>query len=212
MFARELGLWRPTTQALFGLQWIVGDGAPWLFHWVNLLGHAAVTELVFLVLLELMSGAVALHGALIFTVHPVHVEAVANIVGLSEITSAGFFLGACLLHLRGPAESKWPRAAALGALYAIAFGSKEGAVTPPAVIFLLDAARGRLGWRDLPQYLEERWRAYAAMVIVAGALLLVRWEILGTIANPIGPLGTDLLIDVPRIWTVAEVWGNYARL
>jgi hypothetical protein len=121
-----------------------------------------------------------------------------------------------------PQDSSWahafctygalPRAAALGALYAIAFGSKEGAVTLPAVIFLLDAARGRLGWRDLPQYLEERWRAYAAMVIVAGALLLVRWEILGTIANPIGPLGTDLLIDVPRIWTVAEVWGNYARL
>jgi len=121
-----------------------------------------------------------------------------------------------------PQDSSWahafctygalPRAAALGALYAIAFGSKEGAVTLPAVIFLLDAARGHLGWRDLPKYLMERWRAYTAMVISAGFLLLVRWEILGTIANPIEPLGTDLLLEVPRIWTIAEVWGNYVRL
>ena len=36
MFGRELGLWRPTTQLAFGLQWIVSDGSSTLFHLVNI--------------------------------------------------------------------------------------------------------------------------------------------------------------------------------
>ena len=43
VYGRENGLWRPTTQALFGVQWIVSRGAPWLFHLVNVLAHVAVT-------------------------------------------------------------------------------------------------------------------------------------------------------------------------
>ena len=37
IYGRLSGLWRPTTQLLFGLQWIAADGAPWLFHLTNLL-------------------------------------------------------------------------------------------------------------------------------------------------------------------------------
>ena len=37
IYGKDNGLWRPTTQLLFGLQWIAADGAPWLFHLTNLL-------------------------------------------------------------------------------------------------------------------------------------------------------------------------------
>ena len=212
IYGRDNGLWRPTTQLLFGLQWIVVDGAPWLFHLTNLLGHAAVTALVLLLLAELTSLPGALVGALVFAVHPVHVEAVANVVGAGEVVSAMCFLTACLVHVRGPTVTSWRRAAAIGLLYAIGFGAKEGAVTLPGILFLLDAARRDLSLKHLPRYLAERWRVYVALVAAATALLVARWEILGTIADPLGPLGADLLFEVPRIWTVSEVWGNYVRL
>ena len=212
IYGRDNGLWRPTTQLLFGLQWIVVDGAPWLFHLTNLLGHAVVTALVLLLLAELTSLPGALVGALVFAVHPVHVEAVANVVGAGEVVSAMCFLTACLVHVRGPTVTSWRRAAAIGLLYAIGFGAKEGAVTLPGILFLLDAARRDLSLKHLPRYLAERWRVYVALVAAATTLLVARWEILGTIADPLGPLGADLLFEVPRIWTVSEVWGNYVRL
>jgi hypothetical protein len=212
IYGQENGLWRPTSQLLFGLQWVAADGAPWLFHLTNLLGHAAVTALVFLLLAELMSIPGALVGALVFAVHPVHVDAVANVVGMGEIVSAGFFLAACLIHVRGPTQTSWRRAAAIGLLYAIGFGAKEGAVTLPGIVFLLDAAREEVSVKDLRRYLAERWRVYVALGVVATLMLVARQEILGTIANPLGPLGADLLFEVPRIWTIAEVWGNYVRL
>ena len=212
IYGRDNGLWRPTTQLIFGLQWIVSDGSSWLFHLTNLVGHAAVTALVLLLLAELMSLPGALVGALVFAVHPVHVEAVANIVGMGEVVSAMCFLTACLVHVRGPTETSWRRAAAIGLLYATAFGAKEGAVTLPGIVFLLDAARRDLSVKDVPRYLAERWRVYVALVAGATVMFVARWEILGTIAEPLGPLGADLLLEIPRIWTVSEVWGNYVRL
>jgi hypothetical protein len=212
IYGQGNGLWRPTSQLLFGLQWIAADGAPWLFHLTNLLGHAAVTALVLLLLAELMSLPGALVGALVFAVHPVHVDAVANVVGMGEVVSAAFFLAACVVHVRGPKETSWRRAATIALLYAIGFGAKEGAVTLPGIVFLLDAAREDVSFRDLGRYLAERWRVYVALGVVAAVMLVARQEILGTIADPLGPLGADLLFEVPRIWTIAEVWGNYVRL
>jgi protein O-mannosyl-transferase len=207
-----LSLWRPTTTALLGLEYVAGDGSPRVFHAVNLLGHAAVTLLTFLLLSELMSLAAAFIAAALFAVHPVHVEAVANIVGIAEIASAAFLLAACLIYVRGSPEKGWRPALAVAALYALAFGAKEGAVTLPGVIFLLDAARERLAFRDLGGYLRRVWRVYVAMAVVAIGLLLARYQILGVVAQPVSPLGADILAEIPRIWTLAEVWSNYARL
>ena len=101
---------------------------------------------------------------------------------------------------------------AIGLLYAIGFGAKEGAVTLPGILFLLDAARRDLSVKDVPRYLAERWRVYVTLVAVATAMLVARKEILGTIADPLVALGADLLLEIPRIWTVSEIWGNYVRL
>jgi tetratricopeptide (TPR) repeat protein len=151
-------------------------------------------------------------AGLVFAVHPVHVEAVANVVGMAEILSCVAILLACLVHVRGPAVSSWPRALAVGVLYALAFGAKESGVTLPGLILLLDAARQRLGFADLGAYLRDRWRVYAVMALVAAALIGGRLAILGSVANPFPPLGAGLLTEVPRIWTLAEVWTHYVRL
>ena len=211
-YGRELGLWRPITTGLLGLQYVSGGGSPVPFHAVNVLGHILVSVLVLLLLLELMPLSAALAAGLVFAVHPVHVEAVANVVGLSEMLSAAPFLAACLIHVRTGPHSGWGSALAVGALYAVGFGAKEGAVTLPGILFLLDAARRRIAFSDLSGYVRDRWRVYAVLLVVAGGLLSARYAILGSLASPFGPMGADLLTEIPRIWTLAEVWTHYVRL
>jgi tetratricopeptide (TPR) repeat protein len=211
-YGKQLGLWRPSTTAILGLQYALAGENPVLYHVVNVIAHAAVSALVVLLLAELMSLSAAFVGGLVFAVHPVHVEAVANVIGIAEIFPAMAFLLACLVHVRGGQKTSWARAVGIALLYAVAFGGKESAVTLPGVIFLLDAARRRLGFGELRAYVRDRWRLYLALGVVAGALLAVRVQILGSVANPFGPLGADLLQEVPRIWTLAEVWSHYVRL
>lgn len=211
-YGRELGLWRPVTTALLGVQYVIGGGAPWLFHTVNVLAHASASVLAFLLLLELIPYAAALAAGLLFAVHPVHVEAVANVIGIAEIVSAVALLAACLVHVRSGDRSGWRSALAIGALYLVGFGAKESAVTLPGLVFLLDAARGRLGFSDVPAYLRARWRAYLVMALVAAAMLAARLQILGSIAHPFAPIGADLLTEIPRIWTLGEIWTHYVRL
>lgn len=211
-YGKELGLWRPVATAVFGVQHVLGGGSPFIFHAVNVLAHIGTSLLVLVLFRLLLSAPAAFAGALLFAVHPVHTEAVANVVGFSELISAAALVAALIVHVRGGPVSSWSTALVMGLLYAIGFGSKESAVTLPGLVLLVDAARFRLGFPELPRYLAERWRTYLVLFAVSMVLLWARLQVLGSIASPFAPLGGDLLKEIPRIWTLGEVWVHYVRL
>ena len=211
-FRKELGLWRPVTTAVLGIEFAISGENPALYHAVNVALHASVTALVVVLLAELMPLSAAFVAGLVFAVHPVHVEAVANVVGVAELIGTALCLLALLVHTRSGETTGWGRALAIAALYAVAFGAKESAAALPGLLFLMDAARRRIGFAGLPDYVRRRWRTYAAMAFVAALLLVARVRILGTVAHPLAPLGADILAHIPRIWTLAEVWSHYVRL
>jgi protein O-mannosyl-transferase len=208
----ELALWRPVTTGFLGLQYAFSGGGPLLFHASNVVLHAAASVLLVFLLTYLMSVPAAFVAGLVFAVHPVHTEAVANVVGVAELLSTLAVLGACVIHIRGGEASTWRTSLAIGLLYLVGFGAKESAVTLPGLILLVDAARERLSLRDVPAYFSRRWRAYFVMFVVSVALLTARLEILGTVANPSAALGTELLREIPKIWTLGEIWTHYVRL
>jgi len=209
---QSLALWRPVVTGLYGLEWALWDGGPTGFHLMNVLLHGVVTALVVLLLAELLPVGAAFVAGLVFAVHPVHVEAVANVVGRAEILSALLFLLACLLLVRGGERLGAARLLGVLALYFLAFLTKESAVTLLAVVFLLDGARGRLTPGDLLPYLRNRWPLYAGLLVVAFGVLYARLLVLGNVARPFPPLGADILEDIPRIWTVAATWPHVLRL
>src|SRR6185503_20425583 len=86
----------------------------------------------------------ALLGGLVFAVHPIHVEAVANVAGRAELLAAGFALGAWLAHRRG-------QRVLAPLLYLLAVLSKEGAVLAPA-LFLLDDLHRRPSDDERPRW------------------------------------------------------------
>lgn len=102
----DLALYRPLTTLTFALDWQLAPGSAAWFHFVNVLLHAGASTLVFLLLARLWSAGAALVGALIFAAHPVHVEAVANVVGRAELLSAIFVFGCCLVWSSGRAHGK----------------------------------------------------------------------------------------------------------
>lgn len=119
-------LYRPLAVASYALDGRIDD-APW-FHAVNLLWHAGASVAV-TALARRWSGlsAAAVAGA-IFAVHPLHVEAVANVIGRAELMAA---VGACLAVYAALVKNSVP----LCALALVAgLLSKENAAVAPGLI------------------------------------------------------------------------------
>lgn len=205
-------LWRPLSTGIYGLEWSLWGDSPAPFHALNVLLHCAAAVLVFRLLLLFVPFWGAVAGALVFAVHSVHVEAVANVVGRAEVLSAVLYLSACLLFCRWRTALDARRVAALCALYAAGFLTKESAVTLPGVLFLLDGFFEDTPVQRLGAYLRARWHLYAGLAATGGLVLLGRELVLGDVAGPLPPFGTDILQEIPRIWTVAATWPQYFRL
>ena len=216
----RLALYRPITTAAFSLQFALWGDDPAGYHAVNALAHAGVTALVFLLLLALVPGLIpAALAASLFAVHPVHVEAVAGLVGLAELLSAIPYLAACLVYVRG--RGGWRTALGVGALYFLSLSAKEGGATLPGMLVLLEVFRGGAGWRGawgreewagVVGRLLSRWRVFALCVVALVAYGWIRAAVLGTaLGNDFSPF----LYGEPattRIFTMIRIWPEYVRL
>jgi protein O-mannosyl-transferase len=166
---RELGgqLYRPLTMASYAVDWRIGQVA-W-FHAMNVAWHAGASVLVAVLVRRWSGDRAALVSGLLFAVHPVHVEAVANIVGRAELMAALFALLAVYAAL-GCDRVGWSAAALVGGLL-----SKENAAVVPGLIVW--------GWMlGLARPSRRRMLGYAASWIAVAAAYAVTRE---TILNPL---------------------------
>ncbi len=93
-------LYVPLTLFSFSLEYRLFGLDPRVYHTTNLLLHLANTLLVFwLVLLLSRRLGVSLIAALLFGVHPIHVESVAWITERKDVLYAFFFLGSLIAYL-----------------------------------------------------------------------------------------------------------------
>lgn len=195
--------WRPTFTAfhilcfrLFGL-----NPAGW--HFLNLLLHAGVCALAFLLLRRWnLSPHLAFAVALIFAVHPAHVESVAWISGSPDLLFGAAFLGSLFFADRWAAGKKgfFDLLTAL-VLYALALGAKEVAMLCFPAYFLIfsfrrnapdveadNAAAEKKNSKNAPVKGEAKNSAlYASLVFaaLAAGFFLARWAVLGRISHPV---------------------------
>jgi len=124
---RRSNYYRPMFFLAYDGVFSVAGATPWVFHLTNLFFHAATTVPIFILTRRLWNeDSVALIAALLFAVHPVHVESVVWVAALSEMAYSFFLLLALYfyVHERGDA---WKTAAWL-ASYAMALLWKEAAI------------------------------------------------------------------------------------
>ena len=134
-------IYRPLRTVEFAIDWKLGFGHAWFFHFHSMLWHVLACVLLYLVLATLLkSPSGALFGALLFALHPVHAESVTWISSRSDVMYSALFLAAILLWLKD--KPVLATALFIGSLF-----SKEAAVMFPAAVFLVDWYRGaRKNW------------------------------------------------------------------
>jgi tetratricopeptide (TPR) repeat protein len=169
------GTYRPLAILSFAADWQFSGGSTLWLHAVNVAWHAAATALLVPILAVYVGPAGALAGGVVFAVHPVHVEAVANLVGRSELLVATFLFAALLLARRvrrRRAAGRGTLAAEAAVLVTVALGllSKEHAVVAVALLALDDLGTRETVGPHLP------WRTYAAVAVLTAGWF-VGWRI-----------------------------------
>lgn len=203
-------LWRPLTVAGFAVQWWVGRGAPWIFHLVLLTAYLATGLALFAVLRRLSIDArPALVATILFLVHPVHVEVVANGVGQAEVWTAIALLLATSVYLRARRNGVTPAAlAALLALVALGIAAKEQGFMVPLIL----AGAEWLLLADRKEHLAPRLRLLVPVSALAVLLLAVRAGVVGGIKGESSAMALRGLGIGGRLVTFLGVIPEYVRL
>ncbi|HXI20614.1 MAG TPA: hypothetical protein VNH46_05990, partial [Gemmatimonadales bacterium] len=132
-------LYRPLTMAAFTLEWAAGQGHPLAFHLANLALYLLASLLVFALARRFLSPLAATLAAVLFAVDPVHVEAVANVVGQAELLVAVPLILAAILYVDGRRVGFGAgRTVAIAALYLAGCLAKENAALLPLLLLALE--------------------------------------------------------------------------
>ena len=160
---------------LFGL-WEPG------WHLMNLLVHTIASALVYF-LLKRLSGdlAIALLGALLFAVHPAHVESVSWISGIPDPLAALFYIPCFIWYVRyrEDRDVKWLALSLIA--YGLAALCKETPLVLPLVLAVWELTRVevRQNWTTRFKDVAIRLIPYAAVGV---AYLALRFSVLGRIS------------------------------
>ncbi len=137
----------PATIFSYALNYAAARLNPAGYIFADLLMHLLNVLLVFIFVRKLSRSDVAASlCALLFGIHPMHVESVAWVSGRKDLLYTFFFLASSLSYLsyreKGTGAGM-PRYVASCILFFCSLLSKSSAVTLPAVLFLIDYYRGR---------------------------------------------------------------------
>lgn len=134
------GLYRPLSLITFAVEHSLSPYNPFIPHFFNVFYYAIVCCLLFEFLCNVfnkLDRRFFLFAVLLFIVHPIHAEVVANIKSRDEILCLMFFL-LCCRQLYKNEETTLKKTVLASIFFLLALLSKEGAIVFLPVIFLID--------------------------------------------------------------------------
>lgn len=200
--------WRPVFTGWCILLFRIFVLEPFGWHLANILLHAGICLLAFLLLRRWgLAEMIAFGIVLIFAVHPVHTESVAWISGSPDLLF-GIFLLASFWFAENAAETREKRSLNLAValiFYLLALGSKEVALLCFPIFHLIFARRRTNEStvdkdRSLPTNMAIKLTSIFAAA--AAGFFLVRWSILGRISMPAerSATGFQAIMSIPEIF------------
>jgi protein O-mannosyl-transferase len=190
----EGGRYRPLSVATFAIEiGLFGKNHPGISHFINVLLYGLIVVLVYRVLLYFFPSqkqnkwyrGIPFIAALIYLVHPLHVEVVANIKGRDELLAlAGSFLALyASFRYAENEQKKWWWAS--GLFLFLAMLAKENAITFLAVIPLSL-------WFVYKLPVNKILIAVVPLALAFMAFVILRYEALGYVVSTGKPI-TDLI-------------------
>lgn len=196
----ESNYWRPTFTAFHILNFRLFGLNPFGWHLLNLLLHAGICGLIFLLLRRWnLSSGLAFAVALVFAVHPVHVETVAWISGSPDLLFGAAFLGSLWFADQWASEKNGKINLIIAlVLYALALGAKEVAMLCFPVYFLIFSYRrnNEIEPEEISKNKKSKneqtnierktsvFNSALAFGVLAIAYFFIRWAVLGRVAQP----------------------------
>lgn len=199
--------YRPLSLVTFAIEKEIIGGKPWIGHLNNALLYGILCALVFIFLRKMAaalgsrsSEAVAWVAAACFTLHPVHVEAVANIKGRDEILAALFFVLVLWISARWKDSFSYLGAAMIAILTFLGIMSKEHVVTLLAILPLTEWLIFKSSWKKI---------MFVTLAVLVGvvAYLALRNQVLGYLI-PSAPSVTGDLMNNPFLEMEGEEVGG----
>ncbi len=220
-------LYRPLAILSYAVNFAIGGLTPWGYHLVNVVLHAGVSALVYAVAASLFHNrGLAFFAGIAFALHPIHTEAVANVVGRAELLAALLVFLAWFAYLKAlevDGIRRVLRYAASVICFLLALLSKEHAVVLLGLlvlsdVFLYTQRRRYPSVRGLLRFMAgPLWRVYPSYVATFAVYLLVRYQVLGVLRNPASGIhfvdNPLAWVDLPsRLLTATKVLGKYLWL
>ena len=181
--------------------------APQGWHLTTILCHVAVTFLVFALVHRLAaSPAIAFSAATLFALHPVHIESVAWVSGVSDPLTALSVIGSFLAYLRFREGNRWGWMGLALALFALGLLEKETTVVLGPLVFVY-------AWlfAEPPSWLSRFGSAVRhslAFFVLTIIYLALRAHILHGLSHSVTPLGwKSMMLTEPSI-----VWLYFRHL
>ncbi len=135
----RMGNWIPLTQLSYAIDHHFWGMDPYGFHLTNLILHIINLLLVFwLIFLLTKNLQLSFFSALIFALHPMHVESVAWITERKDVLYALFYLFALICWIIGRQRKKKVYFLITLLMYLLALTAKSMAVTLPLILILYD--------------------------------------------------------------------------
>ncbi len=205
-------LYRPFVIIAYSVQWVLGGGSPLVFHLVNVILAALCAVAVFWTAGFLVAPRVAWLAAAFFAVHPVHVEAIANVVGQAELWAALVVVLAFGLYARDRRDGALRRETGLLilALFVAGLFTKEHVIVLPVLLVAAEV----LLYRDTPlwQRLRRLRLLLWPMLVVTVAYLMLRVSILGAVGGDVEHPALRHRSLVERLFIMLDVVPEYGRL
>ncbi len=211
---RNGALYRPLTILAFILQWAAGGGTPLIFHVMNVVLYAVLCALVYALALQVLPRRAAWVAAALYAVHPVHVEAVGNVVGQGELWAAISLVGGTAIYLAARRDGLAVDRETKGlivAVYLLGTLFKENAIVLPALLVVAEAfaVRDTRPWRARASELGSLlvWLAF-----VAGIVLAIRVWVTGDAAGDTEHPALRGLGMAQRAWVMLALAPEFGRL
>ncbi len=201
------GIYRPLRTLSFAIDYRVWGVVPFGYHLVNLVLHAITSWLVYFLCLRLqfMRGA-AFGAALLFAVHPAHVEAVTWIASRADLLAAIFMLLSALLFIRSriAGDGHWLVLPGSAVLFVLALLAKETAIVLPVIFIAYDLLFSQKQGISA----RNRFFQYAIFIGISATYFFIRSTVLQTVSQR-ELWGGSLTITA---MTMAECFLIYLRL
>jgi Tfp pilus assembly protein PilF len=146
--------YHPLTMSSYWLNaYVWGAGSATSFIVTNVLLHVLNTGLVFALVQQWSKGKiwVSFFTALLFGIHPVHVESVAWVSERKDVLYTFFFLSSLYAYWHYISSKRWAYLGLTWCLFLLSCLSKAMAVVLPIVLWLIDY------WRDRPFNKAQIW-------------------------------------------------------